>query len=195
MLHDLHISRKKMTAAARLKVVESPNRDDQDLKRIRDSAIEQLGKAGIHGAVITDDDAKEISDKLSGFISETLKSYGLTVPTLDIDIKPNQVKINAAGATVGTTGIDIYHQTYLEHSDLLGLRPEWLGSSFILSGKNDVNATILTVTGLEFIGDNPALRFQRISNGTRSVTRTAVSPTLVKDVGIAIDKYRRAFSL
>lgn len=184
-----------MSVVRQLKVVNNDDKEIESLKKIRSIAIEQLGKAGIPGSVISDNDGKEIQEKIRGFITSTLNDYGLTIPAVNVDVKPNGVKINAVATTVGTTGIDIYHHEYLSHATQLGLKPEWLGCSFITLSDGEKDSAVLTLTGLEYIDSTPMLRFQRIWEGKRIITRTTSTPKKNQDIGIAIEKYKKAFEL
>jgi hypothetical protein len=57
------------------------------------------------------------------------------------------------------------------------------------------NSAVLTLTGLEYIDGKPMLRFQRIWEGKRIITRTTSTPKKNQDIGIAIEKYKKAFEL
>lgn len=180
------------TAKKQFTVLDNPEKDINELTKIKEMAVEQLKLASIKGSFLTKEDAEDIKNSIDDFISEKLESYGLTVPKLNIEVKTNSVKVNVVASTVGTTGMDVFHSDYLIHGMQYGLRPEWLGCSFIHRGKQPA---FLTVTGLDLSKDVPYVRFLQISNGTKSAVRTKLSESLVEQIGIAIEKYKSAFDI
>lgn len=176
-------------------VLDNPEKDLQELTEIKNIAIRQLEKANIKGAFISKEAAEDINSSLNEFISEKLESYGLTVPKLSIQVKSNSVNVNVVASTIGTTGMNVFHADFLEHGAKYGLRSEWLGSSFIHIAPKPAPPAFLTVTGLDLSRDEPFIRLTQLRDGKTTPVRTRLSDVTIKQIGVAIAKYKSAFEI